>query len=189
MGRARNWTREEEEYITFNWGEHNVETIATHLNRSIDAVLQRAHYLKLGPMRRGRYTMTDLIRITGYDHLAIKAMCQRIGLIPSRQASRDPKYKRYRTSSRWYSFTHEDLETLIKAFDKAGYPKRVERVAAGVWGSKGLNYEIPPACLRCNRSHSRHIARGLCESCLKFVYRKNLKSEYPPIRFGKDENS
>ena len=48
MGRNRNWTKQEEEYLEENWGQIAIPTLAKNLNRSEDAIRVRAQRLQLG---------------------------------------------------------------------------------------------------------------------------------------------
>ena len=48
MGKVRNWTKEEFEYLEDNWGKVSIPTIAKNLNRSIEGIKQKAFDLKLG---------------------------------------------------------------------------------------------------------------------------------------------
>lgn len=48
MGQARNWTKEEEEYLIEKWGTVSVKTLAKTLNRSENAIIVRKNRLGLG---------------------------------------------------------------------------------------------------------------------------------------------
>lgn len=56
MGQGRNWTKQEEEYLSEKWGTLSVKTIADNLNRSRNAIVIRAHKLQLGAfLESGEY--------------------------------------------------------------------------------------------------------------------------------------
>ena len=48
MGQARNWTKEEDEYLIEKWGTVSVKTLAKTLNRSENAIIVRKNRLGLG---------------------------------------------------------------------------------------------------------------------------------------------
>lgn len=56
MGQARNWTKEEEEYLIEKWGTVSVKTLAKTLNRSENAIIVRKGRLGLGAfLESGEY--------------------------------------------------------------------------------------------------------------------------------------
>lgn len=56
MGQARNWTKQEEEYLIEKWGTVSVKTIAKKLNRSENAIVVRKNRLGLGAfLENGEY--------------------------------------------------------------------------------------------------------------------------------------
>ncbi|MEG2383883.1 MAG: hypothetical protein RSB39_09880, partial [Oscillospiraceae bacterium] len=68
MGRARNWTAEENEYLQENWGCTSVPTLCEKLNRSEDAIMCRVYRLGLPPfLEAGDYISFNqlLIAVTG----------------------------------------------------------------------------------------------------------------------------
>lgn len=65
----RNWTEEEIEFLTEAWGNKSVPLIASHLNRSVEAVKQKARGLNLGSFLEAgeRYvTLNFLLNSIGY---------------------------------------------------------------------------------------------------------------------------
>lgn len=44
----RYWTQEEMEYLEASWGKATLKTMATHLNRSVSSVKQKAYQMDLG---------------------------------------------------------------------------------------------------------------------------------------------
>ncbi|MBQ7737979.1 MAG: AsnC family protein [Oscillospiraceae bacterium] len=64
MGKGRNWTTEEEEYLRENWGHVTVDGLCRHLDRSKNAIMCRVHRLGLPPyLESGDYvTLNQLYR-------------------------------------------------------------------------------------------------------------------------------
>lgn len=56
----RKWTQAEENYLKQNWGDVSLTTLAHNLSRGREAVLQRAHKLKLPPI----YNATEFINLS-----------------------------------------------------------------------------------------------------------------------------
>lgn len=48
MGKCRNWTAEEIDYLNEAWGNVSIPRIAAHLNRSEGGVVLKAQRLRLG---------------------------------------------------------------------------------------------------------------------------------------------
>lgn len=67
MGKQRNWTKEELDYLQDNWGAVSVETIAARLNRSIEAIKIKKDRLGLGAfLDSGEYvTFNQLLKALG----------------------------------------------------------------------------------------------------------------------------
>lgn len=67
MGKARNWTKEEEEYLIEKWGTVSVKTLSKTLNRSENAIIVRKDRLGLGAfLDNGEYvTWHQLLRALG----------------------------------------------------------------------------------------------------------------------------
>lgn len=64
MGQARNWTKEEEEYLCEKWGTLSVQTIAKNLNRSENAIVVRKCRLGLGAfLESGEYISWNQLQI------------------------------------------------------------------------------------------------------------------------------
>ncbi|MBP3677410.1 MAG: hypothetical protein J6I97_03600, partial [Agathobacter sp.] len=67
MGKARNWTKEEDDYLLEKWGSVSVKHIAKRLNRSENAIIVRKNRLGLGKfLEHGEYlTWNQLIIALG----------------------------------------------------------------------------------------------------------------------------
>ena len=67
MGQARNWTKEEEEYLIEKWGTVSVKALAKTLNRSENAIIVRKDRLGLGAfLESGEYvTLNQLLLAIG----------------------------------------------------------------------------------------------------------------------------
>lgn len=70
MGRAKNWTSEEKQYLEDNWGTISMDTLQKHLGRSKNGILLMAQRLNLGPfLQAGEYiTFNQLMKVLrGHD--------------------------------------------------------------------------------------------------------------------------
>lgn len=69
MGQARNWTKEEKDFLAENWGTMTVPRLCEKLNRSRNGILIMANRLNLGPyFDSGEYvTMHQLLVALGYS--------------------------------------------------------------------------------------------------------------------------
>lgn len=64
MGQARNWTKEEEEYLTEKWGTVSISTIAKNLGRSENAIIVHKGRLGLGAfLESGEYVTWNQLHI------------------------------------------------------------------------------------------------------------------------------
>lgn len=64
MGQARNWTKEETEYLCEKWGTLSVKTIAANLGRSENAITVRKNRLGLGAfLENGEYITWNQLHI------------------------------------------------------------------------------------------------------------------------------
>ena len=70
MGGNKNWSAEEKEYLSENWGRVSVAKISKHLNRSINAINVMKHKLGLGAfLEAGDYiTLNQLMRAVVGTH-------------------------------------------------------------------------------------------------------------------------
>lgn len=68
MGQARNWTKEEKDYLAEHWGQFSVPSLCKRLNRSRNAIMVMAHKLNLGSFfDAAEYvTMHQLVLAIGY---------------------------------------------------------------------------------------------------------------------------
>lgn len=68
MGQERNWTKEEIEYLSDNYGQLSYGTLAKNLNRSCNAINIKARKLNLGAfLECGDYiTFNQLLIALGY---------------------------------------------------------------------------------------------------------------------------
>lgn len=70
MGLGRNWTKEEEQFLSDNWGQMSVPGLCKKLNRSKNAIMVRVQRLGLPPfLESGEYiTLNQLLAaVTGSD--------------------------------------------------------------------------------------------------------------------------
>lgn len=65
------WTKEDEDYLSANWGTKSVDAICRNLGRTKNAVLIRVHKLDLPPfLESGEYvTMNQLLKALGYGSM------------------------------------------------------------------------------------------------------------------------
>ena len=70
MGCKPNWTREEIEYLSENWGSKAIPKIAGELDRSVNAVKLKAQKLCLGAwLDAGDYvSLNQLMKALGRDY-------------------------------------------------------------------------------------------------------------------------
>ncbi len=71
--RGRTWTKEEENYLNFIWGESTIKNIAQKLNRTSIAVIIKAKRRNLGSLynRQTRFTAHRLSHLLGVDQHTI----------------------------------------------------------------------------------------------------------------------
>lgn len=70
MGQARNWSKKEEEYLIDKWGTISIPAIARKLQRTENAVTQKAQRLNLGAfLESGEYiSLNQLCKALGIDY-------------------------------------------------------------------------------------------------------------------------
>ncbi len=70
MGKAKNWTKEEEKYLSDKWGVISVPAIAKNLNRTENAIIVRVQRLGLGAfLESGEYvSFNQLCNALGMEY-------------------------------------------------------------------------------------------------------------------------
>lgn len=69
--RGKNWTQEELDYLTDNWGSVSITTLSKNLGRSVDAIMHKRHKLRLGPF-------IEASEMVSFSQV-VKALCGREG--------------------------------------------------------------------------------------------------------------
>lgn len=96
MGQARNWTKEEYDYLEKSWGQVSLNRIAQNLNRSTNGILIKVQKLGLGAfLDSGEYiTVNQLLSAFGssYSYKAISWIENR-GLPVKHKTVRDCKFR------------------------------------------------------------------------------------------------
>ena len=77
---TRRWTEKEDAQLQFDWGVFTVATLAKRMDRSKQAIVQRARILGLGAPTRNTVTVVTLARTTGYDKSQIKSAARALGM-------------------------------------------------------------------------------------------------------------
>ena len=70
MGQARNWTQDEREQLAEEWGRYSIGTLAKRLNRSENAVIEKASRMGLGAHIRSSdlISLNSLFKALGTPH-------------------------------------------------------------------------------------------------------------------------
>ena len=82
MGQARNWTKDELEYLEEHWGNTSIITIAKNLNRSVGGVRLKASRLHLGAFLESSelVSLSQVIREFGMSYTTTRMIWEREGL-------------------------------------------------------------------------------------------------------------
>lgn len=74
MGHGPNWTQDEIAYLEDRWGNASIKRIATHLNRSVSAVKQKAHRMGLddASLHYDGITLNQLAEATNISYSILK---------------------------------------------------------------------------------------------------------------------
>ena len=137
------WTRQELNQLAYLWGFANIPTIAQKLGRTEGAVEWRARFMRLGPQTRGRYTLADISRKTGYAIPAVKAEASRLGIRLLLLKTRSKKRPKGPTGV-CYNICEEVAQRIIDSFAQRD-GVRYSRTNAGGWGTGGK----PVVCVSC----------------------------------------
>lgn len=159
MSKNRHWTKREYYAVLQGVGANSVAWLCKKAgNRSYSAVVSKlARNTGLGGLRRGSFTLSSLVRITGYNVSALK------------RAQRALKQKWKKTSKNGHFLITEDQLEELAAWLGLDY-----------WSKPHRLYK----CLWCHTRGEHHRAYGLCTICYSLYDRKlialninrNLKS-------------
>lgn len=138
--------------------------LAKLVGRSEDAIREQARKMGLGPHARGKYSLSAIARITGYDRGRIVTAAKRAGLILDRHVR--VRGSSTRQKGRHYAIDEDGFERLLEELKKYPDGARLWRTHFGEWGGHFRNGKPKPeACLGCGRSDRAHYSRGDCRRC------------------------
>lgn len=154
MARSRLWTEQEIKQLRWNLGHKSFVSIGKLLARTPNAVKCKANELGIRASR-ATYSLSDLIRLTGYNWKQITQsrdkLKQRWGRINTRRGK--------------YRVTYEQFEALVQYLGRPAPYLTLLGFEIDVWAPKwNLN-----ECTNCGESgkemRKRHYALGLCYTC------------------------
>lgn len=163
----KRWTPNEEKILLINWGSMSISNIAKKLERSIDSVVCRSHYMKLGSPSRGTKSMKQFCQETGYYNRQVEYAATNLGITLSYRIS--TKNKHGKVAYRQYAISYDQEQALIKYLTNKPDGERLycnkpgHRTKKGVWGIGNK----PESCVSCKRNDKIHRARGMCGACYK----------------------
>lgn len=104
----RNWTKEEEDFLSDYWSYKSIETIAKKLKRTVFSVKVRANRLGLGPMIKNNefLTVTDISDLLNVSRDRITTTWVSLGL--------KLKKKKLSKNKSYYVITFEDLMSFLE---------------------------------------------------------------------------
>jgi hypothetical protein len=146
------WTKEDIDFLTWNWGIFHTETIARNLGRSLAATLTKGTQLGLRSSAPDGLTMPQLEKRLGVSKTVVLRALEELGVKPPR---RPVVQKEVRvTRRRIYSFNEEMVEQLEEWLGTA----RIGVISKHDWTARGC-------CKVCKRTDNPHQAKGLCRAC------------------------
>jgi hypothetical protein len=181
MAEKRRWTPIEDDLLHFWWGVFHIERVAARLKRSVPAVAQRAHRLKLGSPGRGTMTLREFSEHTGFARDSILLAAQRIGVTIPRRAR--GKCSQRGTQGRFYSIDADLAEKLLAHLD----PVLGNRKWSSNWGEKGRIKVLPGACVACGTTERPHYAKDLCRRCYLNMKRAGKRYRNPSTRSNRND--
>ena len=149
----RKWTKEDENFLIYYWGERPREWISKQLDRTVAACTKKM--LKLTGTRsikRGKYTQRQLAEECGFQYRQIRWAVEKLGLKVKqprkKRENKAGKRKRPWDNSAWL-ISEEQAEQIIYWLTRP----RWERTNT---------YEC---CTVCGSSEEDHKAKGVCRRC------------------------
>lgn len=170
-GPHRAWTDREKLWLQWLWGSGSLTEIAKKLGRTPAAVRYQAKRLRLGPMKRGTYSLVQVARMTGYDRDRIVTAARRAGIhLPRQPRTRNPNARSKPTyyKRRHYAIPYETVERLIEELRKYPDGSRLWRHHERDWGGRFRDGSPKPEqCLGCKDTERPHYKRGYCRACFE----------------------
>jgi hypothetical protein len=166
---SNNWSRRDEDRLTFLWGTQDIVRIAETLGRTPAALTRRARELGLNKFR-GLRSMRQLVRTSGYNIPSIMTAAEVLGITFQRRRRTEIEQG---ARTRTFAITEEQEEAILRYLGSRPDGQRLfktrdrQRTQRGVWGI-GIK---PPACLGCNRTDRPHCAKGECKVCYNRRYK------------------
>jgi len=152
--RARKpWTKDEENYLVFNWGVKPTEEIAEHLGRSTKACDVRIFKVTGSrAITRGKWTQATIAKDLGFDvksiRKAVRYLKLRVRQTPKERSDSEAVKRRPHDNSAW----------LI---DDEQRDRIIEWLLRDRWMKTNQFTE----CRRCGRSDVPHKGKGFCKKC------------------------
>jgi hypothetical protein len=162
------------------WGTCDVDTVAGMLGRSKYAVVKRVTNLGIGSQGRGKLTLSEVCRRTGF---AGRSTILRLAEMANVQIQWQPGRK-VRGQGRWCAITEEQYERICDVIRGLPHDGKIMATKSGEWGRCGK----PPACRRCGRSDRKHCSRGLCDACYMYARVYGLVDQYPRVRARRERS-
>ena len=161
------WTKEEDRYLTENWGIFSLLVLATSLGRSQRAVSHHAQELELGPasLRDGGMSLREFERYSGFSRTKIRNAITRLRMHVSRARVSYPhrraKTGRVNQKSRTFRLTIDQQEQLLSYLLEHDQ----KLILAHRIGKMEWRRRDPKHCRSCKSRKKPHMAKGLCTTC------------------------
>jgi hypothetical protein len=160
------WSKEDIDFLEFNWGTHTIEFLCKHLERTHPSVIAKAEHLDLGSMNRGKVSLNTLAKTTGYDRTRLLTAAKRtLRVLPHARSRRGTTYKK---KGRHYAFDLEHVDLILEELAKHPDGKRLWVTHAHEWGGTFRNGKPKPdKCVDCLRddTYVHHYSKGRCRLC------------------------
>jgi hypothetical protein len=147
------WTKEEENYLIFNWGVKSSEEIAEHLGRSTKACDVRVFRLTGSrSIKRGKWTQAAIAKDLGFCvktvRKAAKYLRLRVKRAPKERTDSEAVERRPWDNSAW--LLDEEQRDLL-----------IEWLLRDRW----MRTNQYTGCKKCGRSDIPHKGKGFCKKC------------------------
>ena len=159
------WTEEEDARLCFLWGTCHLQEIAKKMKRVPGGIGARAKVLGLGGAGRGKLTLAQLCRETGYAESRIKTALEHLGHDLHRVKRMDERQGKAPTH---YAISEDVKEEVIAYLANIPDGQRLwshkpgkARSTPGLWGV-GLK---PKCCNGCQTVEKPHYLKGYCSRC------------------------
>lgn len=175
------WTPSEIDALAYHWGTSSLDALARRFGRTPRAIKEQAKSQGLGPPSRGRMSLLEASKRSGYDRGTIQLVAQRLGIrLPRSPATLKHSGKRPRQHNRHHAIDEETLQLITD--ELARYPDagRYQSSPQGEWGTGSK----PPECVECGSADRPHYAKGVCRRCYSRLQAARRRCEVTGLGTG-----